>query len=197
MKFIAQPFAPLALLALLASVALAGCGDDEESPKVGTVRVTLQDAPFNAESVEVTIAEVAVHFVAKGGAEQPADEDGAAGGEEGGMTTGWYRVGANNLTYDLLELEGAPTELGELEFGEGKITQIRMILAETPAPSITIDGTAHEMEVPSGKVKIVGNFDVVPGREIAIRLDFDAEASVKQKGNGGYTLQPTVKILRD
>lgn len=45
-------------------------GDDAQVGAMGSVRVTMQDAPANVEKLEVTISEVAVHFVPAGQTEE-------------------------------------------------------------------------------------------------------------------------------
>jgi hypothetical protein len=174
-------------------VALVAC-PGQTDVKTGKVKVTLQDAPFGAEKVEVTISEVAVHFVPKGKDAKAGDEAAADTGDDPAKA-GWRAVLSKETTFDLLKLKDNPTTLGELDLAEGKITQIRLYLAEGKAPTITVAGKTSEMKVPSGKVKIVGNFDVVPGSETPIKLDFDVEASLKQKG-GGYSMRPTVKLIK-
>jgi hypothetical protein len=59
---------------------------------------------------------------------------------------------------------------------------------------VTVAGTDYTMDVPSGTAKIVGNFDVTPGEETKIALDFDAASSVSDEGNGKYKMTPTVKL---
>jgi hypothetical protein len=49
--------------------------------------------------------------------------------------------------------------------------------------------------VPSGVIKLTGNFDIVAGQETAVKLDFDAQQSLKQNGQGEYRLQPVVKFI--
>ena len=180
-------------LCALVVVTLASCGGQADA-NTGKVKVTLQDAPFGAEKVEVTISEVAVHFVPKG-KDATAGDDEAASTDADPAKAGWRSVLSEERTFDLLKLKDNPTSLGELDLGEGKITQIRLYLSETKAPTITVGGTTTEMKVPSGKVKLVGKFDVTPGSETPINLDFDVEASLKQTGDK-FTLRPTIKLVK-
>lgn len=184
-------FTSLASFVLVAStLALVGCGGGE-----GTVKVSLRDAPVDAEKVTVTISEVIVHYV-------PDGEDGAASDDEAASSSeeldkpGWIDVLDGPVTYDLLTLKDNPTALGDLSLGEGKITQIRLYVATDPAPSVTIAGVDYPMEVSSDKIKIVGNFDVVADEEVAIDLDFDAAESVVETGNGEYQLKPTIRLVK-
>ncbi len=178
----------VALLAL----ALSACSDDEAS--TGTVRVTLQDAPANVEKLLVPVSEVAIHFVPQGQTETAPDDAAADAGDDP-ETAGWRTILAEEKTFDLLTLKDNPTDLGDLELVAGKITQIRLYISETAKTKVTVAGVEHEVEVPSGKVKIVGNVDVVPGDETVLALDFDALDSLKEQA-GGYKLIPTIKLLR-
>ena len=54
----------------------------------------------------------------------------------------------------------------------------------------TIDGKEVKAEVPSDKLKLVGNFTVEKGKETAITLDFDAEKSVVLRGKQEKTQTP-------
>jgi hypothetical protein len=182
----------MALCVLLVAT-LVGCSGQTDV-KTGKVKVTLQDAPFDAEKVEVTISEVAVHFV-PAGKDTTAGDDAAASKDDDPLKAGWRAVLSEEKTFDLLKLKDNPTTLGELALGEGKITQIRLYLSEGKAPTITVGGATTEMKVPSGKVKLVAKFDVKPGSETPIKLDFDVESSLKQTGDK-YTLRPTIKLLK-
>ncbi|MCA8925794.1 MAG: DUF4382 domain-containing protein [Planctomycetes bacterium] len=158
------------------------------------MNVTLQDAPVEAEKIEVTISEVSLHFVPKGSEAKAGDDDAAVGGEDPSKA-GWRAVLKGEQTFDLLKLAGNPTALGSLQLGEGKVTQIRLHLSEATPPTITIGGETQPLEVSSSKVKIVGNFEIKPGSTTQIALDFDAAESVQEKGKG-YQMRPTVKLAK-
>jgi len=198
----------MAAVVLFLGVALGACSEDLSSGTgTGTVRVTLQDAPGEVEKLEVTLSEVAIHFVPAGGeADGDADEeenaeaagdDAPADDGDDPEKAGWRTVLSAETVFDLIQLKDNPTELGLLELAPGKVTQVRLYLKEGVPAIATIDGAEIEAEAPSGKIKLVRNFDIVAGEEIAIRLDFDAEKSLKEQGNGEWKLQPTIKILDD
>jgi hypothetical protein len=145
----------------------------------GAVRVNLTDAPLEGVSaVNVTIASVEAHF---------------AGGE------GWTTLVSEEQTFNLLELrDGVIAKLGEVDVPAGKITQMRLHLSESAAPSIVDADGEHAMGVPSGYqsgIKLVGCFDVAADETTEITLDFDAAESVHVTGNGAYEMRPTIKIL--
>ena len=184
------------------SLVLAGCGGGSGT---GTLVMSMQDAPVsNVEKLEVTISEVAVHFVPdKGGGVTDGGTDGETdGGEDDPAYTGgdpgkpgWRAIVSGEVTYDLLALKDNPAQLGLLELSPGKVTQIRLYISELTKPKVTIAGTQYDVDVPSSVVKIVGNFNIVAGEKLAIRLDFDAEASLVES-SGSYSLKPTIKIVK-
>src|SRR5688572_16860043 len=95
---------------LVLTVMLAACGEE------GSVRVLLTDAPLDgATAVNVTIGSVEVH---------------ASGGD-------WSTVSSESREVNLLELQGGVTEvLGDAEVPTGRITEVRLTLAEDAAPSL-------------------------------------------------------------
>jgi hypothetical protein len=56
----------------------------------------------------------------------------------------------------------------------------------------------EELKVPSGfqtGIKIVKGFEIVNQGTTSLILDFDANKSVVRKGNGDFSLKPTIKVL--
>ncbi len=196
-------FCWIQVIILVLSGVLAACSSDSGS-ETGTVTVTLQDTPANVEKLEVTLSEVSVHFVPQGNSEDEDGDQNNDGDSSDYETAGsdidkpaWVNIlSEEEATFDLILLKDNPTVLGSIELGEGKITQIRLYLSETTAPVATIDGIEHPVTVPSGKIKLVGQFDIVADHETVIRLDFDAAESLKENANG-YRLQPTIKIVAE
>jgi hypothetical protein len=60
-------------------------------------------------------------------------------------------------------------------------------------PPGTIPGTA--VDVPSGVVKLVHQFEVASAATTTILLDFDGDKSIHQTGNGAYKMQPVIKVV--
>lgn len=178
------------ILALLGAAGLlVACGGGG----TGTAKVTLQDAPFDAERLDVAISQVAVHYVPDGESGQAGDEEDAV---DDPAEAGWHTIFEEERTFEILSLKDDPVELGEVELDAGKITQIRLWVSDQAASTITIDGTSYDLEVPSGKIKVVGHqFEIAADEEETIALDFDADASVTMTGNGRYILRPTVKVV--
>lgn len=173
-----------ALLALLAGACSGGDGDGGGGGDENLV-VSLTDAPVDGvRAVNVTITAVRVH--------QSADA--------GTGDAGWrdLRVRAP-MPVDLLRLRGGVLyELCKARLGAGHYQQVRLVVAENAGAGPphrnsvqTADGRLHPLEVPSD-IKIVHSFRVADGMRTDLRLDFRADDSLRQRGNGEYYLQPVV-----
>jgi len=78
----------------------------------------------------------------------------------------------------------------------GTISQIRLILG--PNNSVIVDGVSHPLSTPSAeqsglKIQVHQTFE--PGVSYAILLDFDANQSIVEKGNGEYQLKPVIRTI--
>jgi hypothetical protein len=196
----------LLLAVALIACAIWACGSDN-----GTVRIIMTDKPVDGvEQLNVTISKVEVHIAAKETADGTDDADGGKGNgkdtsQDGDAGTsddeiGWRVVTDEVQTFDLLKLRsGVTTLLGEGEFPEGKITQIRLILDKAEA---VVNGAKVPVDCPAscGKtgIKIVtrGGLDVTAGKASEITLDFVADESLKDDGKGGYRMEHVIKVLK-
>ncbi len=161
---------------VLGLCALSGCMG------TGTLVIQITDAPpeMNIEKAEVTISNVEVHTAAAGG-------DNTTG-------AGWFTVVEEAQIFDLIAIKDVKEVLGSAELTAGKYTQIRLSVDNAIA---TIDGSAYELEVPSEKIKLVKQFDIIAGQTTTITLDFDAEASIRSAGKDSYSMTPTIKVLAE
>lgn len=155
-------------------------GPSVNKPGVGTLRVTITDAPVdNVEKIMVTITEIRVHQ--------------ASGDENSGFVTVWGCTKCEEI--DLLALKTIPIVL-ELPLAAGNYNQIRMSLSKDQCGIyFTGDPERHLLSVPSDEIKLHFPFDILSGGLTQIKLDFDAAGSlhVVQKGkNSEYILRPVV-----
>ncbi|HEY86965.1 MAG TPA: DUF4382 domain-containing protein [Dehalococcoidia bacterium] len=146
-------------------------------PGMGMLEVYVTDAPDEFEEISVTIKGLEVH---------------KAGGP-------WEPIFDGEEDFELIALGLA--EIQAFLTGEaleaGRYTQLRLdILGNV---KIKIDGEVHYAKVPSGKIKLVGPFEVVEGKTTVITLDFDAEKSVHKIGakdkEYSYIFKPVIKLL--
>jgi hypothetical protein len=74
----------------------------------------------------------------------------------------------------------------------GKYTQIRL---EVNSVRIVVGKNEYYAKVPSGDIKLVGNFEVLANNTTKITLDFDGEQSVNVTGKNQYMFKPVIKLL--
>jgi hypothetical protein len=156
---------------------------DLDSATTGLLEIMLTDAPpdLNVEKALVTISSVEVHRAGE-------DDDG-----EDDDDKGWITVVETAQTFDLIAVKEAEAFLGSAELAPGKYTQIRLHVEKAVA---TIDGTEHELKVPSEKIKLNHPFTIEPGSITKLTLDFDAQKSIHQAGRK-YMLKPTIKVVTE
>jgi hypothetical protein len=181
---------PLVLLAAAAvAVMLASCSDDDDGgPAVGTLRVTMVDAPTDAaeiEAIAVTFSKIEVH----------------SSGE--GDSSGWHEIVGAGLTeeqrtFDLLQLvNGNSAVIAQTSLGAGGYTQIRILVEKA---MITVDGIMSNLTISSGSqtgIKLNHPFTIEAGQTTSLTLDFDAEQSVNETppGSGIFRMSPVIRIV--
>ncbi len=190
-------------LCFIASLVLfvTGCGSGSStsqqgalgssSSQRGTLSVSLTDAAApNLDAVNVTVREVRVHQSAN------ASESDA----------GWSEITLEPARkINLLGLtNGVLESLGQTSLPAGHYTQLRLVLSKNTATnianSVVLSGTKTEIPVdtPSAVqsgIKLINEFDVVPGQVVDLVLDFDALKSIVRRGNGTYLLKPVIHVI--
>lgn len=108
-------------------------------------------------------------------------------------TEGWITVSSTPKTYDLLKLkaEGTTSLLADAQLKEGSYQQLRLDISKVV---VTDDTGDHETKLPSGELKIVGNFVVKSNSTATATFDFVADESLHVTGNGKYILAPVVQM---
>ena len=89
-------------------------------------------------------------------------------------------------------------QLTEEEIPEGYLSQMRMILGENN--EIVIDGDTLDLETPSAQqsgLKFNVQADIIEDETFSMLIDFDAEKSVVEKGNGEYLLKPVITVITE
>lgn len=137
--------------------------------------VRMTDGPLNVEEVNVDLKLV----ILKG----PSGRDSV-------------ELGTNAGIYNLLDFQnGIDTLIASAVITIDTIKQVRLVLGEEN--TIKVDGTIHELKTPSAQQSgLKVNVDVALDslNVYNLLLDFDADESVKETGNG-YMLKPVLKVL--
>jgi hypothetical protein len=182
-----------ALLLAFVAVSWIGCSSSPSGPSGGsTLNVMLKDAPFSdAKALLVTFSEVSAHVSGSGG-----------------FNVLPFAGGGTTRTCDLKKLAAAQDILGTGTLAAGHYTQVRLVVTSAVlyfdnastgaacAPTIAAAaGTSASVTVNSGDVKLNREFDVTASGATTILVDFNGDQSVKQEGNGSYSMSPVIAVV--
>jgi hypothetical protein len=108
----------------------------------------------------------------------------------------------------LERLQNAQDILGTTTLTAGHYTQIRLLVATAAisfteattgdaacAASFSLTKPTVNVTIPSGEVKLNREFDIPPNTTTSILLDFDGDKSVREMGNGQYSMSPVISIV--
>lgn len=164
---------------LLISLALGifafiACNKDENTDKV-TLNIMLTDGPGDYQQVNVDIQEIRI--------------------KSANDTAQWISLNTNAGIYNLLDFQnGVDTLIASGTVSSDTLKEVRFILGSEN--SVMVDSVIHPLQTPSAqqsglKIKIdkALNLDIN-----TLTLDFDAEQSIVETGNGGYILKPVIKV---
>ena len=140
-----------------------------------TLEIRVTDAPpEGVTKIEITVGSVEVNRA------------------EGPSPVGWETVVSEPQTFDLVQVTGVEAILGSGQLEPGRYNQIRLNIVEA---IITINEEENSATVPSGRLRLVGSFELAAGETTIVTLDFDAEKSVVLRGNMDPLLKPVVRLL--
>ena len=187
------------LTAVALIVAAAACGGSPTSPSgTGTFNLRLKDAPLpETMALLVTFSDVTAHVDGVGGSNKVAFAN----------TTTTTDV---TRTCDLLKLQNATDVLGVGQLPAGHYTMVRLVVKEaklydhqspdgftcvTGDVTTPPEGTPVNVQISGGEVKLNREFTVPEGGVTNMLIDFDAEKSVHQTGNGQWMMSPVISVL--
>src|SRR3989344_826650 len=162
----------------LLSVLIDGCTQPQPpAGGTGTLVLKITDAmtDLQIEKLEITVSSIQVH---------KAGEDDA----------NWTTIVEGPETFDLIAIKNVQQLLGSKTLESGKYTQIRL---NVDSASGIIDGNSVELTIPSKTIKLVNEFDINADESTTLILDFDAQQSVNETGNGEFKFQPVIKVLEE
>ncbi|HEU4405945.1 MAG TPA: DUF4382 domain-containing protein [Polyangiaceae bacterium] len=197
--------------ALLSGWAASGCSDSGAVVEVGVSSnaqaITTSAAGVPAEAaggnLVVTITKVSVHVAGdgddgdEGKGRDPAK--GPAEGEPGDDADGggWEVIFEGSKRVNLRDAAASEAFLAEERIPAGKITQIRLLLAEDAAVE---DGersapvTCSSCSTTGLKIVTTGKLVAPEGGRVHLTLDFDQQASLSGDAATGYRLAPVVHL---
>jgi hypothetical protein len=156
-------------------LALGACKDEETvDPGISNVQVNMTDAPGPYDSVFVDVQSVEIT-----GPLGPVMLNTSAG------------------IYNLLDLtNGNDTILATGSITAGTVSQIRLILGNNNR--VVISGVSYPLSTPSAQqsgLKLQIHQTFIAGVTYMLLLDFDAQQSIVDHGNGTYSLKPVIRVI--
>ena len=164
----------IVVLTIAAAVSLSGCTGSGK----GTLVIKMTDAPANdtISHVNITISTIQVHM---------------SFGNDNNTTTGWLTVTNQAQTIDLISLNNATELIASANLTVGLYTQIRL---QVTACTVTVNNATYNATVPSDMIKLNHNWALKANQTTTLTLDFNADKSLHQQGNGDWKLQPVIGI---
>lgn len=162
------------LLILAGILSMTSCSENPTEPQsnMGTLSISLTDAPASYEAVNITFSEISAH-----------------------IDNQWIAVRGEPITVNLLDWNnGNSIEIGRADVPAGHYTQIRLKIDDC---EVVLNGQTQNVIVPSGAqtgLKFGPEFDVNLGSTYELMIDFDAHRSIVAEPNG-FLLQPTIRVV--
>lgn len=157
------------------AIVLYSCSSDNSSSENYPYKVRMTDDPGPYSEVNVDIRSVQVV---------------GAGGQTVTLNT-------NAGIYNLLDFtNGADTLIASSTLHDAAVSQIRLILGSNN--TIVLDGVTYPLSTPSAEqsgLKLLVNQTLVADIDNSILIDFDANSSVVQTGNGTFKLKPVLRTV--
>lgn len=157
------------------AISLNSCSSDNSSAGNYPYKVRMTDDPGPYSEVNVDIRSVQVIG-------------------DGGQTV---TLNTNAGIYNLLDFtNGADTLIASSTLIDSRVNQIRLILGANN--TIVLDGVTYPLTTPSAEqsgLKLQVNQTLVADIDNSILLDFDANSSIVQTGNGTFKLKPVLRTV--
>lgn len=168
---------PWMATAIVMMLLLASCTEDDTKPGATTFNLRMTDAPMaHVQQVNIDLKTIIVTT--------DSTRDSTV------LTT-------NAGVYNLLDYQGdLDTLIGSAIIQALRVEQIRLVLGDNN--SVMVDSVLYDLKTPSAQqsgLKINLHADISNVDVYNVLIDFDAEASVVEQGNGGYSLKPVIKVV--
>lgn len=162
------------LSAIVLGITLNSCNSDSNSSSY-PYKVSMTDAPGPYDKVNIDLQAVEV----TGSDDQAVMLNTTVG------------------IYNLLDLSnGISTLIATSTLTDSKVSQIRLVLG--PNNTVVVGGVSYPLSTPSAEqsgLKLLVNQTLVADIQNEILIDFDANVSIIQTGNGTYKLKPVLRTI--
>ena len=155
------------------SLSLLSCKKDSNTKSTLSVRMTDAPGPYNAVNIDLQGVEIT------------------------GTNNEAVLLSVNSGNYNLLNYaNGTDVLIGTGTLDAGSVEQIRLILG--PNNTVLVNNVSYPLSTPSAEqsgLKLQVHQALVAGVAYSILLDFDANQSIVDQGNGTYKLKPVIRTI--
>ena len=103
------------------------------------------------------------------------------------------RIATDLGIVDLLTLQGTTKQLVDLGVPAGDYEFVQVELDQSRSNVVVkATGDIEPLKIASEQIKVLGGFTVPEGGDLAVTLDFKADESLNQLGNGDWLLTPVI-----
>ena len=162
-----------AVITLLIAVGPAACGASPTNPSAaGRLSIRMTDAPIQ----EVTEVNVYIEGLKVKRVDEPEQ-----------------RIAVDIGLVDLLTLQNTSMLLATVG-AEPAEYEFIMVELDQERSHLLLGSTQVGLKIPSETIKVLGGFEVTEEMTTIVTLDFDAQQSLKQLGNGDWLMTPVIVI---
>jgi len=186
-------FGTFLLVAGMAALTLTSCVEKSHSDTMGTLKLSVTDAPFPIEYIEeanITVTKIELRMVSD-------------------TTDSVFKtVMEDSVSFNLMDLRnGITQDLSEVDIEPGTYDLVRIFVSE--ASLTLVNGSTFDMKVPSGsssgiKVFVDPAIEVSGGLTSELLLDFNLEKSFVLKGSldspggiRGFNFKPVIRAVNN
>ena len=166
---------PLLFTACCAALLLWACKKDDTSSGSTLLKIHLTDGPGDYQQVNVDVLEVRVKV--------------------SDSSSQWLTLNTNAGIYNLLDFQnGVDTLIASGPVPTAVLKELRLVLG--PNNTVMKDSVLYDLDTPSAeqsglKIKIDKSLGLALD---SLTIDFDAEKSIVETGNGKFILKPVIKV---
>jgi DNA-binding transcriptional ArsR family regulator len=184
-RSIVIPIAGVILIAVLAiGLYLSGSGGVATAQQVyiapgsavpqGSTVFTISDSPqfYNISAIFITVTNASVR-------------------SDSGK---WYRIPLQERTFNLVQLRNISKILSGVNLTSGSYDAVALWASNVSA---IVNGTSEPVVLPSGKLTILGGFNISANMTNWVNIDFDLEKSVHITENGTIVLLPVLVVSHE
>jgi DNA-binding transcriptional ArsR family regulator len=137
----------------------------------GSTVFTVSDAPtfYNINALVITVDNASIHS----------------------SSGNWIKIPLQANKFDLIKLKNISTLLSGVKLAPGTYDEMVLQVSNVVA---NVNGTNESVFLPSGKLRIIGDFNISNNSTNWINIDFDLAHSLHITGNGQIIMLPVVNI---